>query len=42
MKSMLLAIGNAGGNIVETIRKESENTALKEIRYVFADCDEND
>lgn len=42
MKTMLFAIGNAGSNIVETIRKESENAALKKIRNVFADCDEND
>lgn len=39
---MLLAIGNAGGNIVEMIRKESENVALKEAKYIFADCDETD
>lgn len=42
MKTMLLAIGNAGGNIVETIRKESGHAWLKESQYVFADCDEND
>lgn len=42
MKTMLLAIGNAGGNIVETIRKESKNVALKKTQYVFADCDESD
>ena len=42
MKTMLLAIGNAGGNIVETICKESENVALKDSEYIFADCDEDD
>lgn len=42
MKTMLLAIGNAGGNIVETIRKDSKNVALKKTQYVFADCDESD
>lgn len=42
MKTMLLAIGNAGGNILETIRRESKHTALKDARYVFADCDVSD
>lgn len=42
MRTMLLAIGNAGGNILETIRKETKHSALKEARYVFADCDAND
>ena len=42
MKSMLLAIGNAGGNIVETIRKQTEHAMLKEAKYIFADCDESD
>lgn len=39
---MLLAIGNAGGNILETIRRETKHTGLKDARYVFADCDAND
>lgn len=39
---MILAIGNAGGNIVETIRKQTEHTRLKEAKYIFADCDESD
>lgn len=39
---MLLAIGNAGGNILETIRKGTKHTGLKDARYVFADCDAND
>ena len=39
---MVLAIGNAGGNIVETIRKETKYAGLKGTRYVFADCDESD
>lgn len=39
---MLLAIGNAGGNILETIRKETNHTVLKDARYIFADCNEND
>lgn len=42
MKTMLLAIGNAGGNMLETIRRETKHTALKDARYVFADCDAND
>lgn len=37
-KIMILAIGGAGGNIVVGIR---ENTKLKDVRYVFADCEEN-
>ncbi len=39
---MILAIGNAGGNIVETIRKQTEHAILKEAKYIFADCDESD
>lgn len=39
---MILAIGNAGGNIVESIRRDAKHTALKDARYVFADCDESD
>lgn len=39
---MLLAIGNAGGNILRAIRRETKSVALKEAQYVFADCDAND
>ena len=39
---MILAIGNAGGNIVETIRKQTEHAMLKEAKYIFADCDKSD
>ena len=39
---MILAIGNAGGNIVGTIRKQTEQAMLKEAKYIFADCDESD
>lgn len=39
---MILAIGNAGGNIVGTIRKQTEHAMLKEAKYIFADCDESD
>lgn len=42
MKTMLLAIGNAGGNILETIHRETKHVALKDARYVFADCDATD
>lgn len=41
-RTQILAIGNAGGNILETIRKETRHAELKEARYVFADCDAND
>lgn len=39
---MLLAIGNAGGNILRAIRRETKSAALKEAQYVFADCNEDD
>lgn len=39
---LILAIGNAGGNIAETIYRETKYTKLKEALFVFADCDEND
>lgn len=42
MKTMLLAIGNAGSNILETIRRETKHSALKDAQYVFADCDATD
>lgn len=42
MITMLLALGNAGSNILETIRRETKHTALKDARYVFADCDAKD
>lgn len=41
-KTMNLAIGNAGGNIIDTIRREAKNTDLKVPKYVYADCDEQD
>ena len=40
--TMLLAIGNAGGNIIETIRQKTENAELKGAKYVFVDCEESD
>lgn len=40
--TLLLAIGNAGGNILETIRKKTDNTILKNACYVFADSDRRD
>ncbi|MDE5796100.1 MAG: hypothetical protein K2H75_03225 [Muribaculaceae bacterium] len=39
---MVLAIGNAGGNIVSTIRKETQHPRLLSAQYVFADCNETD
>lgn len=41
-KVMILAIGNAGGNIVEAIRRETKHTEMKKTQYVFADCNEDD
>lgn len=40
--TIFLAIGNAGGNILETLRKETKHIALKDARYVFADSNEGD
>ncbi|MBD5324919.1 MAG: hypothetical protein HDS02_08885 [Bacteroides sp.] len=39
---MILAIGNAGGNIIDTIRREAKSSELKAAKYVYADCDERD
>lgn len=41
-KVMILAIGNAGGNIVEAIRRETKHAEMKKTQYVFADCNEDD
>lgn len=41
-KTAVLAIGNAGGNILESICMQKKNTSLEEICYVFVDSDEND
>lgn len=40
--TMILAIGNAGGNIVDVFRRDTKHIGLKDARYVFADCDEGD
>lgn len=40
--TMILAIGNAGGNIAETIHREYKAPELKEVRYLFVDCDWSD
>lgn len=42
MITILLAIGNAGSNIVESVRRDTKHDGLKNARYVFADCDESD
>lgn len=42
MSTMILAIGNAGGNIVEALRRDMKHTELKDARYVFADCNIED
>lgn len=42
MNTMILAIGNAGGNIVESIRRDTKHAGLKDARYVFADCNVED
>ncbi|MDE7450414.1 MAG: hypothetical protein K2M72_09425 [Paramuribaculum sp.] len=39
---MLLAIGNAGGNIIDTMRQKIENAELKGAEYVLVDCEESD
>lgn len=41
-RTMLLAIGNAGGNILGTICRETKSAALKDAQYIFADCNEED
>ncbi len=40
-KTMILALGGAGGNIAETICRDAKQTELKEANYLFADTDEN-
>lgn len=40
--TMLLAIGGAGGNVLDFIRRETNHNRLKEARYAFANCNEND
>lgn len=42
MNTVVLAIGNAGGNIAESIRREVEDTPLESARYVFADTSAED
>ena len=39
---MLLAIGNAGGNIINAMHQKTENAELKDAEYVFVDCEESD
>ena len=41
-KTMILAIGNAGGNMLDSIRRETNQTRLKDARYIFVDCNEDD
>lgn len=41
-KIMIIAIGNAGGSIVEAIRRESKHNELKNAQCVFADTNEDD
>lgn len=40
--SMILAIGNAGGNIVEEISRDSKLSEQNNVQYVFADCNDDD
>lgn len=40
--SMILAIGNAGGNIVEAISRDSKLSEQNNVQYVFADCNDDD
>lgn len=40
--TLILAIGNAGGNIVKAIGQETKLSELKNVWYVFADCNEDD
>lgn len=42
MNTVVLAIGNAGGNIAESIRREVKGTPLESARYVFADTSAED
>lgn len=39
---MILSIGNAGGNIIDTLCREAKSTGLKASRYVYGDRDERD
>lgn len=39
---MILAIGNAGGNIVEAISRDSKLSEHNNVQYVFADCNDDD
>lgn len=39
---MILAIGNAGGNIVEAISRDSKLSEQNNVQYVFADCNDDD
>ena len=39
---MILAIGNAGGNIVEAISRDSKLSEQNKVQYVFADCNDDD
>lgn len=41
-KVMFLAIGNAGGNIIEAIRRETKHGELRNAMFVFADSNEED
>lgn len=38
----ILAIGNAGVNIIDTICRKAEDTDFKAAMYGYADCDERD
>lgn len=42
MNTVVLAIGNAGGNIAEAIRREVEDTVLASVGYAFADTNSED
>lgn len=42
MNTVVLAIGNAGGNIVESIRREAKDTQLELAGFVFADTSAED
>lgn len=42
MNTTIVALGNAGGNIVDSARKTSKNTELSEAKYIFMDDDEHD
>lgn len=42
MSTMILAIGNAGGNIVEAVSRDSKLSEQNNVQYVFADCSDDD